>query len=105
MKKSKTFDSIPKGETKQIERAYSLPKETVTAMIMLYKNTKTMVRSSGGDSDFFEITLRILQGNTVETFRIRGLLRFYLQRKYVNKTEKRWILWNKIWLGLFTTGI
>ena len=32
-----------------------LPKEIVITIMMLYKNTKAMVRSPEGDTDFFEI--------------------------------------------------
>ena len=31
----------------------------------LYKNTKAMVHSSNGDTDFFDITPEVLQGDTL----------------------------------------
>ena len=37
---SKALDSIHRGKIEQILLAYSLPKETVAAIMMLYKNTK-----------------------------------------------------------------
>ena len=49
---SKAFDSIHRGEMEQILLAYGLPKETITAIMMLYKNTKVKVRSSDGDTDY-----------------------------------------------------
>ena len=39
----------------QILLANSLPKETVAAIMMQYKNTKVNVRSSDGDTDYFYI--------------------------------------------------
>ena len=42
---SKVFDSIDKWKIKQILVAYSLLKETVTVIMMIYKNTKVKVRS------------------------------------------------------------
>ena len=39
----------------QILLAYSLPKETVAAIMMLYRNTKVKVRSPDGDTDYFDI--------------------------------------------------
>ena len=48
---SKAFYSILRGKMKQI-LAYSLPKETVAAIMMLYKNTKVKVCSPDGDTDF-----------------------------------------------------
>ena len=39
----------------QIRLAYCLSKETVTAIMMLYRNTKVKVRSPDGDTDFFDV--------------------------------------------------
>ena len=36
---TKAFDSIHKGKIEPILLAYGLPKETVTAIMMLYRNT------------------------------------------------------------------
>ena len=46
---SEAFDSIHQGKMNQILRAYGLPKETVTAITMLYRNKKTMVCSPDRD--------------------------------------------------------
>ena len=47
---------------------YSLLKETVTATMMLYKNTKVKVRSSDGDTDYFDIVAGVLQGDTLAPY-------------------------------------
>ena len=39
----------------QILVSYGLPKETVAAVMMLYRNTKVKVRSPDGDTDNFDI--------------------------------------------------
>ena len=39
----------------QILQAYGLPKETVTAIMMFYKNMKIKVCSPDGDTDSFDI--------------------------------------------------
>ena len=52
-----TFNSIHRGKMEQIQLAYGLPKETVAAIMMLYKDTKAMVRSPDGDTDFFRETI------------------------------------------------
>ena len=46
---SKAFDSIHIGKTEQILLAYGRPKETVTAIMILYKNTNVKVLSLDGD--------------------------------------------------------
>ena len=48
----KCLEEIYRGKIKQARRAYSLFKETVTAIMMLYKNTKTMDCSRDEDTDF-----------------------------------------------------
>ena len=52
---SKAFDSIDRRKMEQILLDYGLPKETVVAIMMLYKNTKVKVRSLDGDTYFFDI--------------------------------------------------
>ena len=46
---TKAFDSIHRGKMEQILLAYSLPKETVAAITILYRNTKVKVYSPDGD--------------------------------------------------------
>ena len=52
----------------QILLAYGLHKETVAAIMILYKNTKVKVRSPDGDSDYFDIVAGVLQGNTLAPY-------------------------------------
>ncbi len=51
----KAFDSIHRGKIELILLAYGLPKETVAAIMILYKNTKVKVRSPDGDTEYFDI--------------------------------------------------
>ena len=46
---TKAFDSIHRGMMEQILLAYGLPKETVAAITILYRNTKVKVRSPDED--------------------------------------------------------
>ena len=52
----------------QIPLAYGLPKETVAAIMMLYKNTKVKVRSPDGDTDYLDIVAGVLQGDTLAPY-------------------------------------
>ena len=45
----------------QILLAYGLPKETVAAITILYRNTKVNVRSPDEDTEFFDIVAGVLQ--------------------------------------------
>ena len=44
----------------QILLTYGLPKETIAAIIMLYKNTEVKVRSPDGDTDYFDVVADVL---------------------------------------------
>ena len=44
----------------QILQAYGILKETVAAIMILYRNTKEKVRSPDGDTDYFNIVAEVL---------------------------------------------
>ena len=52
----------------QILRAYGLPKETVTAITILYRNTKVKVRSPDGDTEYFDNVAGVLPGDTLAPY-------------------------------------
>ena len=45
----------------QILLAYGLPKESIAAITILYRNTKVKVRSPDGDTEYFDIVAGVLQ--------------------------------------------
>ena len=59
---TQAFDSIHRGKMEQILLAYGLPKETVVAITIHYRNTKVKVRSPDGHTEYFDIVEGILQG-------------------------------------------
>ena len=65
---SKAFDSVHREKLSQILKAYGIPDETVAAIMILYKNTTSMVRYPDGDTDIFEILAGVLQGDTLAPF-------------------------------------
>ena len=65
----------------QILLAYGIPKETVAAIIILYRNTKMKVRSPDGDTDYFDIVAGVLQGDTLAPYL------FIICLEYVLKTS------------------
>ena len=66
---TKAFDSIHRGKMEQILLAYGLPKETITAIMIPYTNTKVKVRSPDGDTDYFDIVAGVLQRDTLAPLR------------------------------------
>ena len=65
---TKAFDSIHRGKMEQILLAYGIPKETVAAITILYRNTKIKVRSPDGDTEYFDIVAGVLQGDTLAPY-------------------------------------
>ena len=65
---TKAFDFIHRGEMEQILLAYGLPKEAVTVIMILYRNTKVKVCSLDGDTDYFYIVAGILQVDTLAPY-------------------------------------
>ena len=55
-------------QLQQILLAHSIPKETVAAITILYKNTKVKVRSPDGDTEYFNIVAGLLQGDTLAPY-------------------------------------
>ena len=62
------FDSIHRGKMEQFLQAYGLPKETVAAITILYRNTKVKIRSPDGDTEYFDIVAGELQGDTLAPY-------------------------------------
>ena len=65
---TKAFDSIHRGKMEQILLAYGIPKETVAAITILYRNTKVKVCSPDGDTEYFDIVAGVLQGDTLAPY-------------------------------------
>ena len=62
------FDSIHRGIMEQILLSYGLPKESVNDIMRLYKNTKAKVKSSDGDTKYFDIVMGVLQENSLALY-------------------------------------
>ena len=78
---SLAFDSIHREKMERILLAYGLPKETVAATMMPYRNTKVKVCSPDGDTDYFDIVAGVLQGITLTPYL------FILYLDYVLRTS------------------
>ena len=65
---TKAFDSIHRGKMEHILLAYGIPKETVAAITILYRNTKVKVRSPDGHTEYVDIVAGVLQGDTLAPY-------------------------------------
>ena len=84
---TKAFDSIHREKMEQILLAYSLLKETVAAIMILYKNTKVKVRFPDGDTDYFDIVAGVLQGDTL-TLYLFIICLHYVLRTSIDKIKE-----------------
>ena len=80
---------------KQIQLAYDLLKETVTTIMMLYKNKKPMVRSLDGDKDFFDFVAGVLQGDTLALY-FFILCQYYVLQTSIDLTKENGFTLKKV---------
>ena len=84
---TKAFDSIHRGKMDQTLLAYSLPKETVASITMLYRNTKVKIRSPDGDTEYFDIVARVIKVDTLAPYLFIICLDYVL-RTSINKIRE-----------------
>ena len=78
----------------QILLTYGLLKETVSAIMILYKNTQVKFRLPDGDTDFLDIGTCVLQGDTLATYLFiicpdYVLYRFHEKKKTVSSWQRK----------------
>ena len=61
---SKVFYPIHRGKMEKMLLAYGFPKEIVTVIMILYKNTKVKVHSPDGDMDLCDVVAGVLKRET-----------------------------------------
>ena len=71
----------------QILLAYGLPKETVIAIMILYRNTKVKVCSLDGDTYYFDIVAGVLQGDTLAPY-LFVIYLVYVLRTSIDKIKE-----------------
>ena len=60
----KTFDSVDRKCVMKILQAYGIPQKIVDLVSLLYTNTRAQVLTADGKTEFFEIVVGVLQGDT-----------------------------------------
>ena len=86
---TKAFDSIHIGKMEQILLACGLPKETIAAITILYKNTKVKVRSPDGDREYFDIVAGVLQGDTLASCSLSSAETTCLEHRSIKASSRR----------------
>ena len=82
----KAFDSIHRGKMIRILKAYGIPPNLLQAIETMYTKTMAKVVSPDGETEMFEITAGVLQGDTLAPFLFIIVLDYAL-RKALNGKE------------------
>ena len=64
----KAFDSLHRGISMRILKAYGIPDSIVDIINLLYVNTKGKVITPDGDTELFDILAGVLQGDTLAPY-------------------------------------
>ena len=72
---------------KEIFLAYGIPNEIVDGIMMLYCDTKAQVSFPDGDTDFFNITAGVLQGDTFSPYGFVICLDYVLRKAFDHHTN------------------
>jgi hypothetical protein len=65
---SKAFDSIDWNYIENILIAYDVPKEIVDAVMSVYYGAKAAVKYDGSISEYFDLGVGVLQGDTLAPY-------------------------------------
>ena len=82
----KAFDSTHRGKMIKILKAYGIPPRLLRAINAMYSGTRSKVMTPDGDTEEFEITASVLQGDTLAPF-IFVIVLDYVLRKAISGRE------------------
>lgn len=84
----KALDSIHRGKMMRILKAYGIPPNLLQAIEMMYTNTKAKVLSPDGETEMFDITTGVLQGDTLAPFLFIIVLDYAMRKAMAGKEEE-----------------
>jgi hypothetical protein len=83
----KAFDSIHRDKMMRILKAYGIPPKLLQAIKQMYTNTKARIISPDGETEMFEITAGVLQGDTLAPFLFVIVLDYAMRKALAGKEE------------------
>jgi hypothetical protein len=84
----KAFDSIHRGKMMRILKAYGIPQNLLRSIEGMYTNTKARVVSPDGETEMFEITAGVLQGDALAPFLFIIVLDYALRKATSGREEE-----------------
>ena len=85
---SKAFDTIHRGKMIKILKAYGVPPTLLLAIKSMYTNTHAKIVSPDGETELFDITAGVLQGDTLSPFLFIIVLNYALRKVMDGKEEE-----------------
>ena len=84
----KAFDSIHRAKMMRILKVYGIPPNLLQGIEKMYSNTKARIVTPDGETDLFEITAGVLQGDTLAPFLFIIVLDYALRKATDGKEEE-----------------
>ena len=84
----KAFDSIHRAKMMRILKAYGIPKNLLSAIERMYTNTNARIVTPDGETEQFEITAGVLQGDTLAPFLFIIVLDYAMRKALANGKEE-----------------
>ena len=83
----KAFDSIHRAKMMRILKAYGIPPNLLRAIEAMYSNTKARVTTPDGETEQFDITAGVLQGDTLAPFLFIIVLDYAMRKAMADGKE------------------
>ena len=84
----KAFDSIHRAKMMKILKAYGIPPNLLRAIERMYSNTKARVVTPDGETEQFDITAGVLQGDTLAPFLFIIVLDYAMRKAMAGGKEE-----------------
>ena len=84
----KAFDSIHRAKMMRILKAYGIPPNLLSATEKMYTNTKARVQTPDGETELFDITAGVLQGDTLAPFLFIIVLDYAMRKAMADGKEE-----------------
>ena len=84
----KAFDSIHRAKMMRILKAYGIPPNLLRAIEAMYSNTKARVMTPDGETEQFDITAGVLQGDTLAPFLFIIVLDYAMRKAMADGKEE-----------------
>ena len=85
----KAFDSVNRRKMIKILNAYDVPPRLLKAIIKLYENTRATIITPDGETEYFQVTTGVLQGDTLAPYLFAIVLDHVLHQTYSARELER----------------